>query len=58
MQVVLDSVKWVVENGPKVVMSLDAVLLALVALFMLVPGEQPEKAIKSVADFLAKFSKK
>jgi hypothetical protein len=34
------------------------VLAALIAFFMVIPGEQPEKFLKSVVDLIAKFSKK
>lgn len=49
---------YLVLNGPALLAALNAVLLALIALFLLIPGEQPEKALRSVADFLEKFSKK
>lgn len=34
------------------------VLNSLIALCLLIPGEQPEKALQAVVDFLGKFSKK
>lgn len=49
---------YLVLNGPQIISALNAVVLALIALFLLIPGEQPEKALRSVADFLEKFSKK
>jgi len=38
--------------------AITGVCTALVALFAFIPGEQPEKAIKSFADFIGKFSRK
>lgn len=35
-----------------------ALLGALYALFLKIPGEQPDKAIKALYDFTVKFSKK
>lgn len=35
-----------------------AILSALIALFLVIPGEQPEKTLQAIVDFLAKFSKK
>lgn len=35
-----------------------SVLISLVALFSLIPGDQPEKALQAVVDFLKKFSVK
>lgn len=49
---------WIVTQGPLLVTAIVGVLSALVVLFSLIPGEQPEKAIQGVADFLKKFSKK
>jgi hypothetical protein len=34
------------------------VMAGLIALFMMIPGEQPEKALQSALDFLKRFSKK
>lgn len=33
-------------------------LSALAALFALIPGEQPEKSLRKLAELLAKFSRK
>jgi hypothetical protein len=38
--------------------ALSGVCTSLVVLFAFIPGEQPEKAIKSFADFIGKFSRK
>jgi hypothetical protein len=35
-----------------------ALLSAIIAICMLIPGDQPEKALKAIVDFIAKFSKK
>lgn len=45
------------QIGP-VVAAANAVLLALIGLFMLIPGEQPEKFLQYIVDFISKFSKK
>ena len=58
MQAILEIGKWILDNYQAVLSALVAVVSALIALFLIIPGEQPEKALKSVADFLAKFSKK
>lgn len=34
------------------------VLTGLIGIAMLIPGEQPEKALQSVLEFIKKFSKK
>lgn len=50
--------QWIVASGPNFLAAVMAVLSALIALFMLIPGEQPEKALQGIVEFLAKFSKK
>lgn len=41
-----------------IILASEAVLMALITLFLLIPGDQPEKALQKALDFLAKFSKK
>ncbi len=48
----------IIGKLPEYIALINAVLLALIAFFLLIPGEQPEKALKAVVDFIAKFSKK
>lgn len=49
---------WVIASGPNLVAAVSAVVVGLIGLFLLIPGEQPEKALQAVVDFLAKYSKK
>jgi predicted Co/Zn/Cd cation transporter (cation efflux family) len=58
MEKVMILVKWVVEKGPEVIMALNGALVALIAVFALIPGNQPEKALQAVVDFISKFSRK
>jgi hypothetical protein len=58
MEQVISIVKVVVEKAPEYLAAIDAVILAAIALCLLIPGEQPEKALRAVADMLAKFSRK
>lgn len=58
MQSVLEIGQWILANYQAVLSSLVAAMSALVALFLIIPGDQPEKALQSVVDFLEKFSKK
>ena len=43
---------------PEILAYTSAATAALIALFLVIPGEQPEKALKKFADLLAKFSNK
>lgn len=54
----LKLVNWIVTEGPTVLSALVGVLTALIGLFMLIPGEQPEKSLQAVVDFISKFSRK
>lgn len=53
---ILAIVNWIMASGPNMLAAFIAVLVALIALFSLIPGDQPEKALQGVVDFLAKFS--
>lgn len=54
----MELITWFVTQGPAILTAVIAVLSALIALCLLIPGEQPEKALKSIVDFLTKFSRK
>lgn len=54
----LELLNWIVASGPHLLAAIMSVLGALIALFLLIPGEQPEKALQAALDFLAKFSLK
>lgn len=58
MDQIMAIISWCIASGPNMVTAVIAVLSALIALFMLVPGEQPEKALSGIVDFLSKFSRK
>jgi hypothetical protein len=58
MQSVLDIGKWVLAHYQEVIVGATGVVSALIALALVIPGEQPEKALQKALDFLAKFSKK
>jgi len=38
--------------------AITALLTAVIAICQLIPGDQPEKALQGVVDFLSKFSRK
>ncbi len=45
-------------NWLEILGSVSGLLAALIVIFELVPGEQPEKALRKVAAILEKFSRK
>lgn len=52
------AVTWILAHYQEVLTGLSAVVGGLIAISLIVPGDQPEKALQGFADFLAKFSKK
>ena len=46
------------KNVPELIVTLEALLLAMIAFFMLIPGRQPETFLQKVVDFIKKFSRK
>lgn len=48
-------VNFLKNIGP-VVAAVNALLIGVIAIAVLIPGEQPEKALQSVVDFLSKLS--
>lgn len=58
MSSALEIGKWILANYQAVLSSLIAALGGIIALCLIIPGEQPEKALQGVVDFLSKFSKK
>lgn len=50
--------QWIVANWSVVLGAVMGLLSAVIGLALLIPGDQPEKALQGVLDFLSKFSKK
>lgn len=51
-------VTFVAANILPIIGGLCTVLSGLIAIALVIPGEQPDKALQSALDFLLKFSKK
>lgn len=65
MDLVLKIIAWGSANwaalalaGGQLLSALGVVVGILIAFFMVVPGDQPEKALTAFAAFIAKYSKK
>lgn len=54
----MEKITEIVGNLPVYLGAITGVLVALGALFALIPGDQPEKTLYKIADFTKKFSKK
>lgn len=51
-------INWILENWSELLNAVVALLTALIAIFMIIPSEEPEKTLQKIVDFLRKFSKK
>lgn len=58
METILGLISWATANGPQFIATFNAALVGIIALCLLIPGEQPEKFLQGIVNFLAKFSKK
>lgn len=58
MSNLISIVQWLVGNWSGLLNSIIAILTALVVFFMLIPGDQPEKALQAIVNFIKKFSLK
>jgi hypothetical protein len=58
MDKVLELGKYLLANWEAILMALNGLVAALIAVALLIPGDQPEKSLRAVADFLARFSRK
>ena len=58
METVIGIGKFLLEHWEKLLSAVVALLSAATAIALIIPGEQPEKFLQSIVDFLAKFSKK
>ena len=50
--------EYIANNWESLLGVTTAILTAIIAVCMLIPGPQPEQALKSIVEFLEKFSKK
>ncbi len=58
MDKIIGVFKWLVDSGPDAATKVSVALLAICAIFAMIPGDQPEKFLHGIVDFLAKFSRK
>lgn len=58
MKTFMDIIGWIGGHWQELIGGVVALMGSLVAIFMLIPGDQPEKTLQKIVDFLAKFSKK
>lgn len=54
----MDKIAEILKQMPAYLNVVEGLLLALIALFLLIPGDQPEKAMQGIVDMVKKFSRK
>lgn len=58
MDTVMSIFNFILANYQAILSGVTGLLSAIIAIALIIPGEQPEKALQGVVDFLSKFSKK
>jgi hypothetical protein len=58
MEKILEIVNFLAVNAQPILSALVAMITAIIAIAAMIPGDQPEKFLQSVVDFISKFSKK
>ncbi len=51
-------VSFVVAHYQEILAAVTLVLTGVIGIALLIPGDQPEKALQAVVSFIAKFSRK
>lgn len=54
----MEIINFILDNGMEILGYVTSIFVLLLAISLRIPGEQPDKALQSVVDFLSKFSKK
>jgi uncharacterized membrane protein len=54
----MDILNNILNNWQSYLGALSAILVAAIAVASLIPGDEPEKTLQKIVDFLSKFSKK
>ena len=58
MEKIMEVFAWIMANHEAVLGAIVALLSGIIAVALLIPGEQPEKTLQKIVDFIKKFSKK
>lgn len=48
---------FIMANWMAVLAAINGVLVALIAVFVLIPGPEPERTLQKIVDFIAKISR-
>jgi len=53
----MDVLNWILMNYQAIITGLVGILSGVAAISMVIPGEQPEKTLQQIVDFISKLSK-
>jgi len=54
----MEAFTWIAANWQEALINVQALLTAIIAIALMCPGEQPEKALQKVVSIMSKISKK
>jgi hypothetical protein len=58
MELILVYLSWIALNYQMLISLAVGLFSAVIAISLVIPGDQPEKFLQALVDFLSKFSKK
>lgn len=58
MEQIIQVGSYIIQHYAEIIAAINALLLGLIAVFSLIKGDQPEKTLQAIVDFIAKFSRK
>lgn len=54
----MEILNTLLNNAQNILAAIVLILSGAITISLIIPGEQPEKALQSLADFLSRFSRK
>lgn len=54
----MELIAWFAANFGALILAIQGALVALLALALIIPGDQPDKFLQGAVDFVTKFSRK
>lgn len=58
MQMLLDVIKFIAAHFNEIVTALVGLLMGIIGVCLIIPGDFPDKQLQAMVDFLKKFSAK
>ena len=58
MDILIGVSKFIAANWQTLLLGLQGVLVGLIAIFAVIPGDQPEKTLQAIVDVIKRFSVK